>query len=107
MRAVVFAGDRKIEFMEFPDPTPGPGEVVLAIKASGMCGSDLHNYRAPANPGEVVTGVHSSETGKRRFEPPGFASDKIRADEVSSKYKLAAIYSRGLLHRRVSNWHEV
>jgi hypothetical protein len=81
--------------------------VILEIKASGMCGSDLHNYRAPANPGEVVTGVHSSETGKRRFEPPGFASDKIRADEVSSKYKLAAIYSRGLLHRRVGNWHEV
>ncbi len=46
MRAVVFAGNRKIEHMEFPDPTPGPGEVVLAIKASGMCGSDLKYYRA-------------------------------------------------------------
>jgi threonine dehydrogenase-like Zn-dependent dehydrogenase len=46
MRAVVFAGDRKIDFMEFPDPTPGPGEVVLEIKASGMCGSDLKFYRA-------------------------------------------------------------
>ncbi|MBI3513968.1 MAG: zinc-binding dehydrogenase [Proteobacteria bacterium] len=46
MRAVVFAGDRKIDFMEFPDPTPGPGEVVLEIKASGMCGSDLKYYRA-------------------------------------------------------------
>lgn len=46
MRAVVFAGNRKVEFMEFPDPTPGPGEVVLAIKASGMCGTDLKYYRA-------------------------------------------------------------
>src|SRR5215470_13181169 len=46
MRAVVFAGDRKIDFMEFPDPSPGPGEVVLEIKASGMCGSDLKYYRA-------------------------------------------------------------
>src|SRR5579885_1842294 len=46
MRAVVFAGDRTVEFMEFPDPTPGPGEVVLEIKASGMCGSDLKFYRA-------------------------------------------------------------
>ena len=25
--------------------------MVLEIKASGMCGSDLHNYRAPAQPG--------------------------------------------------------
>jgi len=46
MKGVVFAGDRKIEFREFPDPTPGPGEVVLEIKASGMCGSDLKFYRA-------------------------------------------------------------
>ncbi|MBI1396663.1 MAG: zinc-binding dehydrogenase [Betaproteobacteria bacterium] len=46
MKGVVFAGDRKIEFREFPDPTPGTGEVVLEIKASGMCGSDLKFYRA-------------------------------------------------------------
>ncbi|MEL0020685.1 MAG: zinc-binding dehydrogenase [Rickettsiales bacterium] len=47
MKAVVFLGDRELELMEFPDPTPGPDEVVLEIKASGMCGSDLHHYRAP------------------------------------------------------------
>ena len=41
MRGVVFTGDRQLELREFPDPTPGPGEVVLEIKASGMCGSDL------------------------------------------------------------------
>ncbi len=49
MRGVVFLGERKLELQEFPDPTPGPGEVVLAIKASGMCGSDLHPYRAVGN----------------------------------------------------------
>jgi len=47
MKAVVFTGDRTLELMDVPDPTPGPGEVVLEIKASGMCGSDLHQYRAP------------------------------------------------------------
>ena len=41
MKGIVFVGDSKIEYMDFPDPTPGPGEVVLEIKASGMCGSDL------------------------------------------------------------------
>ncbi len=46
MKGVVFLGDRKLELMDFPDPTPGPDEVVLEIKASGMCGSDLHFYRA-------------------------------------------------------------
>src|SRR5262249_37716131 len=56
MIGVVFLGDRKRELREFRDPTPGPRDVILEIKASGMCGSDLHNYRAPANPGGVVTG---------------------------------------------------
>jgi threonine dehydrogenase-like Zn-dependent dehydrogenase len=56
MKGVVFLGDRKLELREFPDPTPGPRDVILEIRASGMCGTDLHNYRAPANPGGVVTG---------------------------------------------------
>jgi len=46
MRGVVFLGRDAWNCGSFPDPTPGPGEVVLAIKASGMCGSDLHTYRA-------------------------------------------------------------
>ena len=46
MQGVVFMGDRKLEFMEFSDPIPGPDEIVLEIRASGMCGSDLKFYRA-------------------------------------------------------------
>ena len=49
MRGVVFLGDRKLALQDFPDPAPGEGEVILAIKASGMCGSDLRHYRAPAS----------------------------------------------------------
>jgi threonine dehydrogenase-like Zn-dependent dehydrogenase len=47
MNGVVFLGERELALREFADPSPGPGEVVIAIKASGMCGSDLHVYRAP------------------------------------------------------------
>jgi L-iditol 2-dehydrogenase len=46
MKAVYFPGDRKLEVREAPDPTPSPGEVILEIKASGMCGSDLKYYCA-------------------------------------------------------------
>jgi threonine dehydrogenase-like Zn-dependent dehydrogenase len=49
MKGAVFLGERRLEIMEFPDPVPGPGEVVLEIKASGMCGTDLSLYRAPAD----------------------------------------------------------
>jgi len=63
MKGVVFLGDRKLELREFPDPTPGPRDVILEIKASGMCGSDLHNYRAPANPGGAVAGGIKRQAG--------------------------------------------
>jgi threonine dehydrogenase-like Zn-dependent dehydrogenase len=46
MRGVTFLGERKLQLMEFPDPAPGPHDVVVEIKASGMCGSDLKFYRA-------------------------------------------------------------
>src|SRR4051794_34623993 len=56
MKGVVFLGERKLELREFPDPTPGPRDVVLEIKASGMCGSDLHVYRASFKPGDTTSG---------------------------------------------------
>jgi len=46
MRGVTFLGERKLQLAEFPDPTPGPRDVVVELKASGMCGSDLAPYRA-------------------------------------------------------------
>ncbi len=52
MKGVVFTGNRQLELQTFEDPTPGPDEVVLEIKASGMCGSDLKFYRAP--PGQAI-----------------------------------------------------
>ena len=50
MKGLTFLGDRKLGFVDVDDPTPGVGEVVLQMKASGMCGSDLHPYRAPHDP---------------------------------------------------------
>ena len=45
MRGVTFLGERKLRLTKFPDPVPGPREVIVEIKASGMCGSDLKFYR--------------------------------------------------------------
>src|SRR5262244_3849471 len=60
MRAVTFLGNRKLELMEFPDPAPGPGEVVIEIKASGMCGSDLKFYRASGGVAALGVGVEKT-----------------------------------------------
>jgi 2-desacetyl-2-hydroxyethyl bacteriochlorophyllide A dehydrogenase len=57
MQGVVFTGGRELEILTFDDPTPGDGEVVLEMKASGMCGSDLHQYRRPKTAAGTGSGV--------------------------------------------------
>lgn len=42
MRAWQFEGEGKpISLNEVPEPTPGPGEVVIDVKAAGLCHSDI------------------------------------------------------------------
>lgn len=50
LRALVLLGCGRAAVSEFPDPEPGPGEVVVAMRASGVCGSDMHAYRAARDP---------------------------------------------------------
>ena len=55
MRGVAFAGNKTVQVREFPTPVPGPGDALVRIRASGLCGSDLHRYRAGES-SDVVTG---------------------------------------------------
>ncbi len=44
MRAGVFQGARKLAIQDVPDPVAGATDVVLDVRACGVCGSDLHTY---------------------------------------------------------------
>ena len=44
MRALVFDGPRRLHLEDRPEPSPSEGEAVVAIRASGICGSDVHGY---------------------------------------------------------------
>jgi len=59
MRGVVLPGGRRVETREVPVPVPGHGQVLLAIRASSICGSDLRAiYRKHLGQGaEAYTGV--------------------------------------------------
>lgn len=41
MPALVLNGPGDVQVAEKPIPTPGPGEVVLAVEATTICGTDL------------------------------------------------------------------
>lgn len=45
MKAVQLEGNEKVTIVDVPDPVPGPGEVLIAMRASGLCGSEMHSYR--------------------------------------------------------------
>ena len=42
MQAVVIDKPGDVSVGEVPDPTPGPQDVVVAVRASGICGTDVH-----------------------------------------------------------------
>ena len=58
MQGIVITGNRTVTLQDFPDPSPGPGEVIVAIKASGICGTDIHRYRAPPEAGPAIIAGH-------------------------------------------------
>lgn len=49
MRGVFLPGNSTAEVREYPVPAPGPGQLLLKMGASGICGSDIgyiyHEYR--------------------------------------------------------------
>ncbi|OBI19312.1 alcohol dehydrogenase [Mycobacterium sp. E2327] len=42
MRAAVLRDGRMVYRDEVPEPVPGPGQVLVGVRACGICGSDLH-----------------------------------------------------------------
>ena len=44
MHALVYTGTEKIVYREEKDPTKKPGEALVKVHASGICGSDMHAY---------------------------------------------------------------
>ncbi len=46
MKAAVLAGPRRIECREVPVREPGRGEIVIRVSACGVCGSDVHMWKA-------------------------------------------------------------
>ena len=42
MKALVLTEYKQFAYQEVPTPEPGPDEVLVAVKACGICGSDVH-----------------------------------------------------------------
>ena len=61
MKAALARAPGRIEIVEMETPRAGPGELLVAMKAVGLCGSDVHPWyvatKAPAVLGHETAGV--------------------------------------------------
>src|SRR5262245_5957686 len=62
MGLVRFLGEERIAVEPQAPLRPGPGEVLVRVEASALCGSELHAYRGAAgyptgNPGHEAAGI--------------------------------------------------
>ena len=74
MQGVILPGQGRVEIEEFERPDPGPGQVLVEMKASGLCGSDLraiyHEHRG-SDPNERYQNVIAGHEPAGRVEAVG------------------------------------
>lgn len=49
MKALVYHGPGALRWQDWPEPQPGPDDVLIEVRAAGICGSDLHGYEGRSN----------------------------------------------------------
>lgn len=55
MRAAVYQGAQRFEVTDLPTPEPGPGQVLVKVSQSAICGTDVHAFMYDiAPPGSVI-----------------------------------------------------
>jgi zinc-binding alcohol dehydrogenase family protein len=78
MRAMVLQRQREaLRPLELPDPSPGPGQLLISVHACGVCRTDLHivdgeltESKLPLVPGHQIVGtVAAAGAGAERFAP--------------------------------------
>lgn len=91
MRAAFCTAKETIEVKTTDDPKPGPGEVLVRVRQCGICGTDLHFYRAqlppsPAPLGHEFSGeVAELGEGVTRFA----AGDRVAIEPILSCQKCS------------------
>ncbi|MBI5116656.1 alcohol dehydrogenase catalytic domain-containing protein [Candidatus Poribacteria bacterium] len=60
MKAAILRDRRSMVVEEIPTPKAGPGEIILKMKYTGICGSDLHLYSTGLLPPDTIMGHECS-----------------------------------------------
>lgn len=75
MKAAVYHPKQRFEVKELPTPQPGPGEVLIKVNRSAICGTDVHAFMYDLAPDGSVLGHEFAGTiaavgsGVKRWKP--------------------------------------
>src|SRR5438132_1864689 len=104
MTGVVLPGDRRLELREFPVPEPGPDQVLVRMKASSLCGSDLRAIYRPHDQGtgpEAYRGVIAGREPSGIIERGGPGVQRFQEGDRVIIYHIAGC---GLCHDCRGGW---
>ena len=62
MRAAVYKGKQELVVEDLPVPEPGPGEILVKVSHSAICGTDVHAFLYDIAPPGAVMGHEFSGT---------------------------------------------
>ncbi|MBA2682581.1 MAG: alcohol dehydrogenase catalytic domain-containing protein, partial [Ktedonobacteraceae bacterium] len=104
MEGVVLPGNRQVSMQEFPVPEPDHGQVLIRMKASSLCGSDLRAIYRPQNQGvgpEAYAGVIAGHEPCGIIEQVGPGVRRFKAGDRVVIYHIAGC---GLCRDCRSGW---
>ena len=114
MKAAVFKGIEDLQVEDVPEPEAGPDDVVVEVRAVGVCGSDLHTYTHGSfvAPGQIMGHEFAGEVVAAGSEVQGVSvGDRLTASPLvpcddcprcaEGRYNLcAAAWTQGLAYGR-------
>ncbi len=100
MRAAFIAGKENIDVREMDMPTPAADEVLVRVRACGICGSDLHFYHGvfPANPNISPGHEFAGEVAEVGQEVSGFEEGQRVVVEPIRRCQECAFCRTGRYH---------
>lgn len=81
MKSAVFYGKHDIRVQESAVPEPGPEEVLIQVKACGVCGTDIHIYEGDKGAAEVTPPTILGHEFSGIVAKTGSRAEKFRVGE--------------------------
>jgi len=92
MRGAILPGNSTVELVDLPDPTPGPGQVLLAMRASTICGSDIraiYREHIQGDPAETYQNVVAGHEPAGEVIQVGPGAERISVGDRVCVYHIS------------------